>query len=107
MEEGLTFVLPVSELPPGSCRRVQVGGRTLALWHTQHGIYATDDTCTHERASLSEGDFEPEAGQVACPKHGARFDVRSGKALTLPAYRPLRTYPVEVRDGQIVVRVQG
>ncbi|NLG69981.1 MAG: non-heme iron oxygenase ferredoxin subunit [Firmicutes bacterium] len=103
----MTFVLPVSELPPGSRRRVRVGGRTLALWHTSQGIYATDDTCTHERASLSEGDFEPEAGVVACPEHGARFDVRSGKALTLPAYKPLRTYPVEVHDGRIAVRLEG
>lgn len=107
MDPELTVVLALSELPPGARRRVQVGGRALALWNTGQGIFATDDTCTHERASLTEGDFEPEAGVAVCPRHGARFDVRTGKALTLPAYRPLRTYPVEVRDGQIAVRLQG
>lgn len=79
----------------------------LALWNTGKAIYATDDTCTHERASLTEGEFDPEAGVAECPKHGARFDVASGKALTLPAYKPLRTYPVEVKDGQIAVRIDA
>lgn len=97
--------LPFPELPPGASRKVRLAGRVIALWNTGQAIFATDDLCTHERASLSEGDFDPDAGIVACPKHGARFDLRTGKALTLPAHRPLRTYPVEVRDGQIAVKL--
>jgi len=96
-------VLAEHELKEGQVRRVEVEGRVVALWRAAGGVYATDDTCTHEKASLSEGEFDPQAGQVACPRHGARFDVRTGRALTLPAYRPLRTYPVRVEDGQILV----
>lgn len=99
-------VLAASELSPGQVRRVQVEGRAIALWNAGGVIYATDDTCTHEKASLSEGDFDPEAAQVACPRHGARFDLRTGKALTLPAYKPLRTYPVRVEDGQILLKLE-
>lgn len=107
MAEGFQPVLPAAELPAGSRRRVQVGGRVLALWNTGKAIYATDDTCTHEKASLSEGAFDPEAGVVECPRHGARFDVASGKALTLPAHKPLRTYPVDVREGQVTVKIDA
>ncbi|MBE3598916.1 MAG: non-heme iron oxygenase ferredoxin subunit [Limnochordaceae bacterium] len=96
-------VLPIDELPPGAARRVDAGGQRLALWHTAQGVFATDDTCTHERASLSEGDFDPDEGTVACPKHGARFHVASGRALTLPAYKPLRTYPVKIDGGHVMV----
>ena len=98
-------VLPAQALPAGQVRRVVVDGRPIALWNTGSAILATDDTCTHEKASLSEGDFDPGAEQVACPRHGARFDLRSGRALTLPAYKPLRTYPVRVEGGQIQIRL--
>lgn len=102
---GFVAVLPAAELSAGQCRRVQVAGRLIALWHLGDTVLATDDTCTHEKASLSEGSLDVEAGQVECPRHGARFDLRTGKALTLPAYKPLRTYPVRIRDGQIEVAV--
>ena len=104
-EAGFRSVLPVDALPAGQARRVVVDGRAVALWNTGTAILATDDTCTHEKASLSEGTFDPETARVDCPKHGARFDLRSGKALTLPAYRPLRTYPVRVEQGQIQIRL--
>lgn len=103
---GFQDVMGIAELPPGTSRRVEVAGRRLALWHTRDGILATDDTCSHEQASLSDGDFEPDEAQVACPKHGARFDLRSGRALTLPAHRPVRTYPVTVTGGRVLVAVE-
>lgn len=98
-------VLPADALRPGEARRIQLAGRLIALWNLGDTILATDDTCTHERASLSEGSLDVEAAQVECPRHGARFDLRTGRALTLPAYRALRTYPVRVQDGQIEIRL--
>ena len=102
--DGFRAVLSAAELPAGQVRRVVVDGRPIALWNTGAAILATDDTCTHEKASLSEGEFDPHAAQAACPRHGARFDLKTGKALTLPAYKPLRTYPVRVEGGQIQIR---
>jgi len=64
-------------------------------------LYAIEDRCTHDGEPL-EG-AEVEACQIICPRHGARFCVRSGEALTPPAYEALRTYPVRIENGRILV----
>ena len=88
------------QVPAGTGLRVQVDGHDLAVWHTTSGeFYVTDDTCTHAQASLSEGGLE---GFICvCPRHGARFDVRTGAVRALPAVKPLRTYPVKVEGDQV------
>jgi nitrite reductase/ring-hydroxylating ferredoxin subunit len=78
----------------------------IALFRTEDGeFHATSDTCTHEKWSLGE-DSDLEGTEVLCPLHMARFDVRTGKALCLPATEPLATYAVEVDDdGNVYVIV--
>jgi 3-phenylpropionate/trans-cinnamate dioxygenase ferredoxin subunit len=64
-------------------------------------IYAMDDRCTHDNGPLGEGELD--GCEIECPRHGARFDVKTGKALCLPAVGSVRTYSVEVREGEIYV----
>jgi len=91
------------DLPVGAMQRFQVGGVPVAVYHLEDGFYATSAVCTHERADLTKGRLD--RGRVTCPLHGARFDVRSGRVLSPPAFKPLRTYPVQVRDGTVEVDV--
>ncbi|MBX6377725.1 MAG: non-heme iron oxygenase ferredoxin subunit [Clostridia bacterium] len=93
------------EIPPSGVRRVNVRGVPIAVFHVEGRYYATSDTCTHAEASLAEGKVEGHT--VVCPRHGARFDVRTGAALSMPASVPLDTYPVEVRDGGVFIDVEG
>jgi len=90
-------------LPVGGMRRFDVAGRAVALYHLEDGFYATDAICSHAQAVLTDGQLR--GGRVVCPLHGARFDVRSGRVLSPPAFRPLRTYPVQVEDGAVFVEI--
>ncbi|MCL6592784.1 MAG: non-heme iron oxygenase ferredoxin subunit [Alicyclobacillus sp.] len=92
-------VANVSELPLGGMRKVVVDDEEIALYHLADGVYATSDICTHARASLSAGTLQEHV--VTCPKHGGKFDVRTGAAVALPCVYPLQTYPVEVRGDEI------
>jgi 3-phenylpropionate/trans-cinnamate dioxygenase ferredoxin subunit len=94
-------VAAVEEIPPGGARAVAVGGRTIAVFNVDGSFYAVDDTCTHEYAPLSQGARHSEV--VTCPKHGSRFNVRTGRVLSLPAVVPVSTYPVRVEGGQVYV----
>ncbi|ADN01539.1 non-heme iron oxygenase ferredoxin subunit [Spirochaeta thermophila] len=81
---------------------VQCGKRRIALFKLEDGVYAIDDVCSHEFSLLSEG--EVWEGEVYCVKHGSRFDIRTGKVLSLPATKDVRTYEVKVEDGYVYVR---
>ena len=95
-------VCAVAELTPGSSVTVP-GQEMIAVYRTGDGeLYATSDTCTHEEWSLGE-DSEVEGCEVICPLHMARFDLRTGKPLCLPAITPLKTYEVRVEDDTIFV----
>jgi len=94
-------VAATDEVPPGGVTSVSVAGRRIAIFNVDGTFYAVDDTCTHEYAPLSQG---PRNGEVVtCPKHGSRFNVRTGRVLSLPAVVPLSTYPVRVEGGQISI----
>jgi len=100
---GLVKVAETHEIPEGRRKRVLVKRHPIAIFHLEDGYYATDDTCTHAEASLCEGQMM--GGQVACPLHGARFDIKTGEALTLPAVTPLETYKVVIQGNDILVEV--
>ena len=69
---------------------VEVGERLVVLIHAAGHWYALDDVCTHDGGPLSEGPLDPQAGTIACPRHGAKFDIRTGAALTMPATKPTK-----------------
>lgn len=100
MAEFVT-VAKASDLAPGQSMCVIVKGRRVALFNVEGTVYAINDTCSHAEASLSEGEFHGEV--VVCPRHGARFNVKTGAALSLPAWAPVDTYQVKVEDGEIKV----
>ena len=99
-------VCQLEELPPGTVRIVSVGGMTVGVYNCDGELYALEDRCTHDDGPLCEGDFDCDEKVAVCPRHGARFDITTGRALTLPAYIPVETFPVRVRgDGVVVVQM--
>ena len=79
---------------------VDAGSRSRSASTTPDGeLYAIEDRCSHDDGPLVEGDWEPDDGVAICPRHGSRFDIRSGRPLSLPAYEPVETFPVRVEDG--------
>lgn len=96
---------PAEELPPGRMKLVGRGDLYVGVYNVGGELYAIEDRCSHDDGPLCEGDWDPERGVVVCPRHGATFDLRSGRPLTLPAYLPVATYPVRV-DGRGMVQVE-
>jgi 3-phenylpropionate/trans-cinnamate dioxygenase ferredoxin subunit len=94
-------VARASELAPGAMKRVDVAGHAVALVNVGGEFYAIDDTCSHEEASLCQGTLSGEV--VVCPKHGARFNVKTGRVLSLPAVRSVAVYPVRVEGDEVLV----
>lgn len=96
-------VVPLAELPPGTMRLVDAGALTVGVYNCAGRLQAIEDRCSHDDGPLCEGDWEPEACVVVCPRHGSRFDLESGIPMTLPAFAAVPIYPVTVRDDGIVV----
>jgi 3-phenylpropionate/trans-cinnamate dioxygenase ferredoxin subunit len=96
-------VCPLDELPPGEMRIVSAGELSVGVFNCGGELYAIEDRCSHDDGPLAEGDWEPDECVVVCPRHGSQFDLRSGNALTLPAYLPVPTFPVRVDDGIVKV----
>ena len=93
-------------LPPGSMRLVPAGDITVGGYNCAGDLRAIEDRCSHDDGPLCEGEWEEDTCTAICPRHGARFDITTGRALTLPAYEPVATFPVRVRDdGMVVVDV--
>jgi 3-phenylpropionate/trans-cinnamate dioxygenase ferredoxin subunit len=98
-------VAPVEELPSGTMRIVPAGERLVGVYNCGGTYYAIEDRCSHDDGPLAEGDWDPEACVVVCPRHGSRFDLQTGIPMTLPAFERVETFPVSVRDGMVVVDV--
>jgi 3-phenylpropionate/trans-cinnamate dioxygenase ferredoxin subunit len=98
-------VAKTSDVEPGKVRVYEVNGRRIALCNVGGTFYAIDDVCTHDGGPLDQGVLEGD--QIECPRHGARFDVKTGRALTLPAVMPVRSYPVQVEGDEVRVAVEG
>lgn len=97
----LVRVARQTDIPPGGKLLAEVDGRAIAVFHCADGFYAVDDVCTHDGGPLAEGELE--GCEIRCPRHGARFDVRTGKALCLPAVEPVATHRVELRGDDVWV----
>jgi 3-phenylpropionate/trans-cinnamate dioxygenase ferredoxin subunit len=95
-------VCDVDDVDEEDVIRVNVDGRTLAIYRSPHDTFhATDAICTHERADLSEGLVWGDV--IECPKHNGRFNYKTGEAIRVPARVNLCTYPARVRDGKVYV----
>ena len=96
-------VCPVEELPPGSVKIVYAALVGIGVYNCGGKLYALEDRCSHDDGPLCEGDWEPDLCIAVCPRHGARFDITTGSALTLPAFEPVETFRAWVEDGWVKV----
>lgn len=95
-------VATVAEIPVGGSKLVEVDDVRVALFNLDGEIYAIEDVCTHDGGPLVEGTIV-NGCEVICPRHGARFDIRTGDALSFPAFEPTATYAVRVDGDDVLI----
>jgi 3-phenylpropionate/trans-cinnamate dioxygenase ferredoxin subunit len=98
-------VCPVAELPPGARRLVEHDGMRIGVFNCDGTIYAIEDRCSHDDGPLAEGEFNPAACTVECPRHGSLFDLTTGRPKTLPAFKPVQTFATSVADDTVTLEV--
>jgi 3-phenylpropionate/trans-cinnamate dioxygenase ferredoxin component len=96
---------PVDELPPGEMKLVEAESFGVGIYNCGGTLFAIEDRCSHDDGPVCLGAWDEEECTVVCPRHGAKFDLTSGRALSLPAYLPVRTFPVRVEEGIVKVDV--
>jgi 3-phenylpropionate/trans-cinnamate dioxygenase ferredoxin subunit len=94
-------VATTDELPNGTRKLLEVDGRAIAVFNIAGTYYCIADVCSHDDGPVAEGELDE--FDIECPRHGARFDVRSGKVLTFPAIVDIPAYPVRVEGDEILV----
>ena len=97
-------VCSTSELLPGESTVVWIGDTPVVVFNHDGDYYALEDRCSHEDFELSAGPYDGEAATIECVLHGSKFDVRNGCALNAPAYAPVLTVPLQVRDAAVWTR---
>jgi 3-phenylpropionate/trans-cinnamate dioxygenase ferredoxin subunit len=102
--DGWTRVANLSELLPGESSVAWDGDTPILVVNLDGELYAIEDKCTHEDFELSAGTVNAAEGSIECVLHGARFDLRDGRALCGPAYLPVARFPVRVVDGVVWTR---
>ncbi len=102
MTEGFTKIARTADIPDGEVRVYKCNGSEIAVCNVEGQFYAVADLCTHDGGPLGEGELV--GSQIECPRHGARFDVKTGKALCLPAVISIPTYEVKVDGDEILVK---
>ena len=104
---GWFHVAAEQELGPGQVKLVDVDNVMIAVFNLDGEYYAIEDICTHDGTPMLGCGLPPEqiiaGAEIICPRHGARFCIKTGEALTPPAYEPVQTFPVRVEDGVIQV----
>ena len=99
-------VAPVAEIPPGSYKTVDIDGADIVVFNVAGSYYAIENICTHDGAKLTSslGITTLQGDAVVCPRHGARFNVKTGAVLAPPAFEPVSTFPVRTEAGLVQVR---
>ncbi len=92
----------IEDLPPGSRSVVDVDGVAVAVFNLDGEYFAIEDTCTHDGGELASGEVDGE--EIVCPRHGARFNIKTGAVTAPPAYSAVATFPVRVQAGWVEVR---
>jgi len=94
-------IAPASELPNGERLFVEIEGKQIVIFNIAGQFFSIADVCSHDDGPVGEGDIE--GYNITCPRHGAEFDVRTGKVTSMPAVVDIPAYPVQVRDGNIFI----
>ncbi len=92
-------IAPASELPNGERLFIEIEDKPIVLFNVGGQIFAIADTCTHDDGPLGDGDLD--GHNIACPRHGAEFDIRTGQAVAMPAVVDIPAYPVKIESGSI------
>lgn len=95
----------VSDLASGAVKQVTVEGKILALARVGDTFYAVEDRCSHDDGPLAEGVLDGTA--IECPRHGARFDVKTGAVLCMPAVSPIKSFSVKVEGSDVLISVES
>lgn len=103
MKENWRDAGPADAVPEDDVIAVVLDGREVALYEVDGEFYATDNICTHGQARLCDGFLEN--GEIECPLHQGRFDVRTGKALCAPVTEDIRAYAVKLEEGRVLVNL--
>jgi 3-phenylpropionate/trans-cinnamate dioxygenase ferredoxin component len=98
-------ICPVDELPPGAMRLVEWEDLEIGVFNCAGELLAIEDRCSHDDGNLVEGELDEDECTIECPRHGSKFDLRTGKPVNLPAYVPVDTFAVSVEDGVIKIEV--
>ena len=96
-------ITAAADLPPGQRVHKDVQGVTIIVVNIAGELLAVEDVCTHDGTPLDEGEIIDD--EIICPRHGARFCLRTGRALCPPAYEPIATFPVRVVGGRIQIQI--
>ncbi len=99
---GWVTVARCDELSRGEWRTTDVDGTQIVVFNLEGEYYALEDVCTHDGGQLTGGHVED--CEIVCPRHGARFCIRTGEALSAPAYEPTATFPVRIENDEVQVR---
>jgi 3-phenylpropionate/trans-cinnamate dioxygenase ferredoxin subunit len=102
-QQSFVAIAQADEVAPGQVKVVTHDGRRYAVCNVDGEFHVVDDTCSHDDGPLGEGQLDGCA--VICPRHGARFDVRSGAVLSMPAAFPIRAYETRVEEGRVQIRL--
>ncbi len=100
---GYQFATRVADLADGEKELLEVGDRLVILFRIGDQFFCIDDVCTHDGGSLADG--EQCGFEIACPRHGARFDIRTGQAMCMPATEPTIVHECSVVDGNVYVKI--
>ncbi len=98
-------VVAVEELKSGERMFVEIDRYPIVIFNIGGEFFAIADICSHDDGPLGDGDLDESGLTITCPRHGAQFDLKSGKALTLPAVQDIAAYPVRIIDGMIQIGI--
>ena len=96
-------IAPTDQIPSGGRLFVELGGKSIVLFNLAGKLFAVGDVCSHDNGPVGDGEIEEH--EIICPRHGARFDIRTGKATSLPAFIDIPAYPVREKDGMIEIGI--
>jgi 3-phenylpropionate/trans-cinnamate dioxygenase ferredoxin component len=96
-------IAPADQLPDGERMFIDVEGKSIVIFNLAGTLFAIGDVCSHDNGPVGDGEIEE--NEIICPRHGGRFDVRTGKATSLPAVADIPSYPVRVVDGMIEIGI--
>lgn len=96
-------IAPADQIPTGERLFLEIGGKSIVLFNLAGKLFAIGDVCTHDNGPVGDGEIEE--NEIICPRHGARFDIHTGKATSLPALVDIPAYPVRVVEGMVEIGI--